>query len=246
MRSSSALKRSGAANTTPSSRFTLSASMRASEPCASMITRIRLLNSVVVSAATRPRSVAMSPSSRSSSTVGVGNGLPGNSFGAGVSGDSLLPFESTAGVGRSPRSSTGFGASVAGLSDAAGAASAGAAGAGAEAAAGAAASSTGAFAFFLGGRAVAAALTRSQATAVNHRLARFISGLGSLRSDRCRGARGGLGIPEVVARLDRLQRVVELVDQRDTRRDVELDDLGVRDVVEVFDQRAQAVAVRGD
>ena len=52
-------------------------------------------------------------------------------------------------------------------------------------------------------------------------------------------------IAEVVVP-DRLQVVVQLVDQRDAGRDVQLDDLRLGDVVEILDQRAQAVAVRGD
>ena len=45
---------------------------------------------------------------------------------------------------------------------------------------------------------------------------------------------------------DRLERGVELVDERDAVRDVEADDVVVGDVVEVLHQRADAVAVRGD
>ena len=46
--------------------------------------------------------------------------------------------------------------------------------------------------------------------------------------------------------LDRLQVGVELVDEGDTGRDIELDDVGVRDVIEILDERAEAVAVGGD
>ena len=56
---------------------------------------------------------------------------------------------------------------------------------------------------------------------------------------------GGLGVAEVVV-AQRLQLLVELVDERDAGRDVELDDLVVADVVEILHQRAQAVAVRRD
>jgi len=45
---------------------------------------------------------------------------------------------------------------------------------------------------------------------------------------------------------DRLQVVVEFVDQRNAVRDVEADDLCIADAVEVFHQRAHAVAVRRD
>ena len=57
--------------------------------------------------------------------------------------------------------------------------------------------------------------------------------------------RGGRGIAEVVV-ADRLQLVVQLVDERNAGRDVQLDDLRFGDVVEILDQRPQAVAVRGD
>ena len=63
--------------------------------------------------------------------------------------------------------------------------------------------------------------------------------------DRGRRLRRRLGVAEVVA-ADRLERVVELVDERDAVRDVEADDLGVADAVEVLDERAHAVAVRRD
>ena len=43
-----------------------------------------------------------------------------------------------------------------------------------------------------------------------------------------------------------LELLVELVDERDARRDVQLDDLLLADAVEVLHERAQAVAVRGD
>ena len=44
----------------------------------------------------------------------------------------------------------------------------------------------------------------------------------------------------------RLQPVVELVDEWNSGRDVQLDDVLVADVVEILHQRAQAVAVRGN
>src|SRR5262245_58218210 len=52
-------------------------------------------------------------------------------------------------------------------------------------------------------------------------------------------------IPEVEL-LEGLQLVVEEVDERNSRRNVQLDDLLVGDVFEVLHQRPQAVAVRGD
>ena len=45
---------------------------------------------------------------------------------------------------------------------------------------------------------------------------------------------------------DRLHLVIQFVDQRHTRWDVEFGDLGLADVVEIFDKGADAVAVRGD
>ena len=63
--------------------------------------------------------------------------------------------------------------------------------------------------------------------------------------DRGRRLRRRLGVAEVVA-ADRLELVVELVDERDAVRDVEADDLVVADAVEVLDERAHAVAVRRD
>ena len=59
-----------------------------------------------------------------------------------------------------------------------------------------------------------------------------------------RRLRGGRIAEVVVA--DRLEVVVELVDERDAGRDVQLDDLRLGDVVEILHERAQAVAVRGD
>ena len=42
------------------------------------------------------------------------------------------------------------------------------------------------------------------------------------------------------------QVVVELIDERDTRRNIQLDDLSVRQIVQILHQRAEAVSVRGD
>src|SRR5215471_6357850 len=53
------------------------------------------------------------------------------------------------------------------------------------------------------------------------------------------------GVAEVIM-LQRLQLAVELVDERLAGRDVETNDLLVGDVVEILDQRPQAVAVRSD
>ena len=44
----------------------------------------------------------------------------------------------------------------------------------------------------------------------------------------------------------RAEVVVEVVDERDAGRDVEADDVLVRDPVEVLDERPEAVAVGGD
>src|SRR5882672_9347066 len=107
MRSSSAEKRSGAANTTPSSSVMLNDARRASSPFVSTTTRSLLANSVVVSAATRLRSAAMSPSSLSYSKGG-GLATPlGNSSGLGVSGDGVFSgFSSATSLGGgAPRSS---------------------------------------------------------------------------------------------------------------------------------------------
>ena len=61
------------------------------------------------------------------------------------------------------------------------------------------------------------------------------------------GLRGGyrFGVAEVVV-LDGLELVVELVDERHAGGDVELDDVLLGYAVEVFDERTEAVAVRGD
>ena len=67
----------------------------------------------------------------------------------------------------------------------------------------------------------------------------------ALRRDRCRGARGRLGVAQVVA-ANRLQRRIELVDEGNAVRDVEADDLLVADAVQVLDEGAHAVAVRRD
>lgn len=56
---------------------------------------------------------------------------------------------------------------------------------------------------------------------------------------------GGLGV-EVVRGLRRTEVVVELVHERDARRDVQARDVVVRDAVEVLHERAERVAVRRD
>jgi hypothetical protein len=45
---------------------------------------------------------------------------------------------------------------------------------------------------------------------------------------------------------DRLQLIVQLVDERDPRRNVQLHDVLLADVVQILHERTQAVAVRGD
>src|ERR1700722_2581578 len=57
---------------------------------------------------------------------------------------------------------------------------------------------------------------------------------------------GGLRVQVPAARLDRAEGRVQLVDQRDAGRDVELRDLRVPDAVQILDQGAQRVAVRDD
>jgi len=67
----------------------------------------------------------------------------------------------------------------------------------------------------------------------------------ALIGDSLHGLFDGFGVGQVLA-LDRAQVCVQIVDQGDARGDVQADDLVVGDVVQVFDQRAQAVAVRRD
>src|SRR5437899_2866658 len=69
--------------------------------------------------------------------------------------------------------------------------------------------------------------------------------LRGLRGDARGGGRRGLRIAEIVM-TDRPQVRIELVDERNAGRDVQLDDLGLGNVVEVLDERAQAVSMRGD
>ncbi len=52
-----------------------------------------------------------------------------------------------------------------------------------------------------------------------------------------------LGIPEIIV-ADRFQILVEFVYQRDTGGNVQLDDIGIGNPVEILEQRTQAVAVR--
>src|SRR5262245_45291454 len=63
--------------------------------------------------------------------------------------------------------------------------------------------------------------------------------------DRFGRAPGRLRISEIAA-ADRAQVAVELVDERNAGRDVELDDRVLGHAVEVLDQGAQAVAVGRD
>src|SRR5262249_22487440 len=95
------------------------------------------------------------------------------------------------------------------------------------------------------GRAVAASLAADAAGGARLRESGLTRGRGALRRNGRRGFGGRVRIAQVIAS-DRFQLIVQLVDERDARRDVELDDLLVADVVEVLDQGAQAVAVRGD
>src|SRR5690606_756205 len=68
----------------------------------------------------------------------------------------------------------------------------------------------------------------------------------ALVRDRGGGLRGRLRVEVAPALGDRDEVLVELVEQRDARRDVEPGDVLVGDAVEVLDERAQRVAVRGD
>src|ERR1017187_9451196 len=63
-------------------------------------------------------------------------------------------------------------------------------------------------------------------------------------ADRFHGGLDLLGVAQIVA-VQGLQVVVELVYQRHARRNVQLDDVTLRDIIEVLHQRAHAVAVRG-
>src|SRR6185295_17778557 len=65
-----------------------------------------------------------------------------------------------------------------------------------------------------------------------------------LPSDRSRGRRRRLGVAEVAGRL-RAQARIELVDQWDAGRDVQLEDSIFGQAVEVLHERAQRVAVGG-
>src|SRR5881409_1004219 len=55
----------------------------------------------------------------------------------------------------------------------------------------------------------------------------------------------GFRVAQVVMTL-RLQAVVQLVDEGNSRRDVQLDDRRFRDPVQILDERTQAVAVSGN
>ncbi len=70
-------------------------------------------------------------------------------------------------------------------------------------------------------------------------------GSAALVGDRRGGLLRRLGVEVGAADGDRPQRLVEVVAQRDAGRDVELGDRLVGDAVEVLDQGAQRVAVRG-
>src|SRR5262252_7387267 len=70
--------------------------------------------------------------------------------------------------------------------------------------------------------------------------------LSALVLDRLSRLGGGLGVQVPAALGHRLEVLVELVDQRDPGGDVEGGDVLVADLVEVLDQRAQRVAVRGE
>src|SRR5579863_7489367 len=68
--------------------------------------------------------------------------------------------------------------------------------------------------------------------------------LAALVPDRLGGLGGRPGVQVAAARDGGPECVVELVDQRDAGRDVQLGDRGVADAVQVLDQGAQRVAVR--
>src|SRR5690606_40348075 len=59
-----------------------------------------------------------------------------------------------------------------------------------------------------------------------------------------RGTGGGFGIAQVVV-ADRLEVVIQFIDERDAVGDVQADDVGVGDAVQVLDQGADRVAVGG-
>src|ERR1051326_4894820 len=70
--------------------------------------------------------------------------------------------------------------------------------------------------------------------------------LSALVLDRLGRLGGGLGVQVPAARGHRLEVLVELVDQWDPGGDVEGGDVLVADPVQVLDQRAQRVGVRGE
>ncbi len=68
---------------------------------------------------------------------------------------------------------------------------------------------------------------------------------GSLPGNRLGGLPGRLRIPQIVVP-EGLERVIELIDQGNPCRDVQLDNGLIRDAVKVFHKRAQGIPVRDD
>src|SRR4051812_4181953 len=99
------MKRSGAVNTTPSSNVTLKLATRASVPRVSTTTRTLLANKVVVTAETRLRRAAMSPSNLSYSTGGAGEPPSGSSLASGFKGEPLSSVLEAGLGGAGPKSS---------------------------------------------------------------------------------------------------------------------------------------------
>ena len=86
--------------------------------------------------------------------------------------------------------------------------------------------------------------TRSRRTRGSH--SERVQPLATLVGHRCGGLGGRFRVEVATAGRDRPEAVVELVDQRHTGRDVERGDVVVADPVEMLDERAERVAVRGD
>src|SRR3954468_24420549 len=68
---------------------------------------------------------------------------------------------------------------------------------------------------------------------------------GGLCCDGCCSARGCFGIAQIVV-ADRPQRFIKLVNERNAGGNIQLDDLVLGHVVEIFHQCAQTVSVRRD
>ena len=52
-------------------------------------------------------------------------------------------------------------------------------------------------------------------------------------------------IPEIIV-LEGFQIVIQFIDQRNAGGDIQSDDIRIRNIVQIFDQRPQTIAVGGD